>query len=204
MERIYYVTDSILRLVYINLLAILFSLAGLIIFGFFPSLVATCHLMRKWHMGESDLPVTKTFIKIYRRSFLKSNLIGLAYVLIGGLLYINLSIAEIVPNEFVQLSYYPIFTVLIVFLSCSLLAIPISLHYQVTFYSLIKHSFLLLFVRPLLTLMLLGSVAGYVLLLKLIPGLFLFIGISLFAWLILYYSLKIFHKVPLNIEAESL
>jgi uncharacterized membrane protein YesL len=204
MERIYYLADSILRLVYINILAIVFSLAGLIIFGFFPSLVATFYLMRKWLMGESDLPITKTFVKMYRQSFIRSNMLGLLFVSVSGLLYINLSIADIIPNDLIHLSYYPIFTVLLVFVSCSLLTIPISLHYQVTFRSLVKHSFLLLFVRPLLTVLLVGSVVVYILLLKVVPGLFLFIGISVFAWLVLFYSLKIFRSVSFSNKVESI
>ncbi|MFC4403048.1 YesL family protein [Gracilibacillus xinjiangensis] len=203
MERIYYVADSILRLVYINLLAIVFSFAGLVIFGFFPALVATFHLMRKWLMGESDLPITRTFIIMYKKSFIKSNLLGVLFVLIGSLLYINLSIAEVTPNDLVHLSYYPIYTILLIFLSCSLLIIPISLHYQVTFFSLLKHSFLLLFVRPFITALLLGSVVIFLLLLKSVPGLFLFTGISVFVCLVQFYSLKIFRSISFESEIDS-
>ncbi|SER67629.1 Uncharacterized membrane protein YesL [Gracilibacillus ureilyticus] len=195
MERIYYLADTILRVVYVNLLAIVFSFAGLVIFGFFPALVATFYLMRKWLLGESDLPIARTFLNIYKQYFIKSNLSGLIFVLTGSLLYINLSIAEVAPNELIQLSYYPILTVLMVFLTCSLLIIPISLQFSVTWISAVKHSFLLLFVNPFLTVLLAGSVIAFSFIFKIIPGLFLFTGISIFACLVQFFSLKIFRSM---------
>ncbi|WP_084028990.1 YesL family protein [Bacillus sp. J33] len=62
-----------MRLVYLNLLWIAFSLLGIVLFGFFPATAAMFSVVRKWIMGETDVRVFKEFWQTYRKEFWKAN-----------------------------------------------------------------------------------------------------------------------------------
>lgn len=70
---LYRTSEWIMRLVYLNLLWIAFSLLGIVLFGFFPATAAMFSVVRKWIMGETDVRVFKEFWQTYRKEFWKSN-----------------------------------------------------------------------------------------------------------------------------------
>ncbi|WP_163538635.1 YesL family protein [Gracilibacillus sp. YIM 98692] len=200
MERVYQLADWIMKIAYINLLAIFFSMVGLFVFGFFPAIAATFAVLRKWLIGYSDIPITKTFWCCYKKEFFKSNLIGFILVTVGSLLFINLSIAEIMGHKIIQYSYYPILAVWIIFLSACLYVFPVSLHYHVSIKQIFKNAFLLLFVQPKNTIIMIASIIILYFLLISIPGLIPLFGVSLFAWIVMYFSLHTFNKLEENMD----
>lgn len=202
MERMYYVAESIIRLVYVNILAILFSLSGVIIFGFFPAVMATFFIIRKWLIGYSDIHITKHFWQTFKREFLRSNVAGWLLTLLGLLLYINLSIAEVIGHSVIQLSYYPITIVFIIFLCLCLFVAPIYLHFQVSLAAAIKQAFLILFVHPLNTLFMIAVIVVLYTIMKIVPGFIPIFGISSYVFIIMWFSLRTFDRVN-SLEKEG-
>src|SRR5690625_2503870 len=87
-------SERIAKIVYINLLWIVFTLAGLIVFGIFPSTIALLVCFKKWlskNVDENDFPIFKTFFRIYKDEFLKSNRMGILFIIIGFILYIDIA-----------------------------------------------------------------------------------------------------------------
>src|SRR5690625_6051612 len=80
---------------YLNLLWVVFTVVGLIFFGFLPATAAMFAVVRKWIGGEADIPVLPTFWKSYRKEFVKINIIGYIVFIIGYLLTIELQILKI-------------------------------------------------------------------------------------------------------------
>src|SRR5699024_4921298 len=158
MMKIYHLTNFIMKAAYINILTFFFSVGGLIIFGFFPALTATFYIFRKWFMGYSDIPITKSYWSVYKKEFLKSNMIGYILFIIGAILYINLSIAEVIGVQMIHYTYYPILFVSIVFFSACLFVFPIYLHFNASILQIFKSSLLLLFIRPLNSICMIASV----------------------------------------------
>ncbi|MGP4038486.1 YesL family protein [Gracilibacillus sp. D59] len=197
MERVYYLAEFVLRVVYLNILVIVFSLLGLIFFGFFPAMTAAFYIVRKWLTGYSDIKITKHFYKVFKKEFFKSNGVGLLLTMIGLLLYINLTIADMINHSLVHLSYFPILTVFVLFLCLSLFVIPIYIHFRSSLLSVIKHAFLLLFVDPLNTLLLLITVSIFCMIMKTIPGFIPVCGLSGLALIVMHFSLKTFEKVTI-------
>lgn len=68
--------ENISKFFYLNILFILFTLAGLIVFGIGPSIKASYYLVNKWHDDE-ELEIFETFKKIYLKNFFRSNFIFL-------------------------------------------------------------------------------------------------------------------------------
>ncbi len=69
MGGFYRVSEWIMRFAYVNILWGLFTLAGLVLFGFMPATVAMFTVIRKWLMGETDIPVFKTFFASFKKRF---------------------------------------------------------------------------------------------------------------------------------------
>ncbi|WP_163536305.1 YesL family protein [Gracilibacillus sp. YIM 98692] len=75
-DRLNSMMDSFIFLAYINALWILFTLAGLIVFGFFPATTAMYAVFRKRVMGDESIKVFRLFWSTYRREFIKGNKLG--------------------------------------------------------------------------------------------------------------------------------
>jgi uncharacterized membrane protein YesL len=60
-----------MKLAYLNLLWIVFSVGGLIVFGSIPASVSLFTIVRKWLINkETDLPIFHTFFQNYKNEFL--------------------------------------------------------------------------------------------------------------------------------------
>ena len=88
-----------MKITYVNILWIFFSIAGLVVLGIVPSTVALYGVIRKWVMKETEVPVFKTFFNIYKTEFVKSNVLGILMGIIGYVLFFNLVyIIDILPH----------------------------------------------------------------------------------------------------------
>src|SRR5699024_9005025 len=86
---LYKLCEWIMRLAYVNILWIVFTAAGLIIFGFFPATGSMFTVIRKWIRKEYDIPVFRLFWSTYRSEFVRLNGIGFIFFVIGIVLYID-------------------------------------------------------------------------------------------------------------------
>lgn len=80
--------ENITKFFYLNILFILFTLAGLVIFGIGPSIKASYYLVNKW-LDEEEPEIFETFKKIYLKYFFKSNLIFLSLHFLMSLFVIS-------------------------------------------------------------------------------------------------------------------
>src|SRR5690348_5869169 len=87
--NLYKYCDWIMKFGYLNLLWVLFTLTGLVIFGFVPATISLFTITRAWIRGNTDIPIWSTFLKVYKSEFVKSNKVGLVYLLGGYVLYID-------------------------------------------------------------------------------------------------------------------
>lgn len=58
----------VMRLAYLNVLWILFSLAGLVVFGLMPATAAMFTVAREWAKGNTDAPVFSVFFGRLKRN----------------------------------------------------------------------------------------------------------------------------------------
>jgi uncharacterized membrane protein YesL len=101
-NAIYTFCDWLTRLAYINLLWILFTFRGFVIFGFFPATIAMLATLRQFLL-KNNPPVFQTFSQYYKKEYFNSNKLGLVIVMIGFLLYMNINFIQYTPN---QLSFF--------------------------------------------------------------------------------------------------
>lgn len=195
MGKLYTICEWIMKLAYINLLWIMFTVSGLILLGFMPATVALFTVVRKWFMKETEVPIWKTFFSVYKSEFIKSNSFGLVFVMAGIMLYVDYylilnldGIIRIVATSILLLiSCLYLITVLFFF--------PVYVHYELKFFDYFKYSFFLGVLNIHILMLAILGLAADMFLLFYIPGLLpFFSGVSI-AFILMSSSILIFERV---------
>lgn len=196
MGVVHYISNWIMRLAYVNVLWLIFSSAGLIIFGLFPATTAMFSVIRSWIIHDLDSPVFKTFWKSYKADFIQSNIIGYFMLMIGYLLYINfMYIQTMAGKPIITLFFVLFFTFCLTFGVILLYIFPILVHYQLKTIEAIKSAFLIGLLSPFYTLLMISGMAAAYLLISFIPGMIPFFSGSLIALFIMANAYRAIIKV---------
>lgn len=102
---VYTICDWIARLAYINLLWMLFTLTGFVVFGFFPATIAMLSTLRQFIRGNHP-PVFKTFWSYYKSEFLNSNKLGLVIVAVGFIMFVNIRFLHSTSQDMSSFLFY--------------------------------------------------------------------------------------------------
>ena len=194
-NRIYSATEWIAKFAYINLLWIGFSLVGLIVLGFFPATISLFAVIRKWIMGEGDIPIFRTFWTTYKSEFLRSNGLGLLVAVVSGLIVLDLVFMKNLGNGFTNAIQFPLYMFLFAVVMTMFYLFPVYVHYELKLIQMIKNSFFMMLINPLENLVMIAGIASLIFVVKFIPGLGFFFGGSLSAAIIMASGYLAFNKV---------
>ena len=194
-NRIYSATEWIAKFAYINLLWIGFSLVGLIVLGFFPATISLFAVIRKWIMGEGDIPIFRTFWTTYKSEFLRSNGLGLLVAVVSGLIVLDLVFMKNLGNGFTNAIQFPLYMFMFAVVMTMFYLFPVYVHYELKLIQMIKNSFFMMLINPLENLVMIAGIASLIFVVKFIPGLGFFFGGSLSAAIIMASGYLAFNKV---------
>jgi len=193
-DSIYSISNWILRFLYIHLLWMVFTVLGLVVFGVFPATVSLFAVMRKWLLGETDLPIFPTFLSTYRQEFLKSNLLGLLLTFGGAVLYADLLALQHTSITFLQYLYFPVLFIALLY-ACSILHFfTMYVHYELKGLHLIKNALLFTLAMPLAGFKMAGGLVLIIYLFITFPGSIIIFGASVPAFYMMWISLKAFSQ----------
>jgi uncharacterized membrane protein YesL len=187
---LYTLTEWITRFAYVNILWIGFSLLGLVVFGISPATVAMFTIIRKWIMGESDIPVFQTFWNSYKKEFLKSNGVGFVLAISVYIIFIDLNYLKL--DTIIQI---PLYLIIFAIIMTLFYIFPVYVHYNVTFLQLFKNAFFIMMVNPLSSIMMLIGFVALFFVMKFLPALVFFFGGSLSAGIIMSSCYLAFQKI---------
>ncbi|WP_309090389.1 YesL family protein [Domibacillus sp.] len=200
---VYRFCEWVTRLAYLNVLWIAFSLAGLLVLGFFPATAALFAVTRKWAMGETDIPVFRTFWRTYKELFWRSNRLGLTLTLPAVLFGANFMIFEqygapLPFMPFLLTSFFLLYSVVALFV------FPVYVHYNVPLKQAVKYSLLIGLLRPVHTVLMITSLIGMAYVMMQHITFVLFFSGSAFGFVLMWFAMKAFHKVAEKQEEASL
>lgn len=191
---LYKVADLFLKLIYINLMWIVFTLVGCIILGFFPATAAMFTVLKR--MREEDmLSIFKTFWHAFKTEFLKANGLGSILILAGLLLLINFKIVFFSELSGQFIISGGMFVFLLIFLVVCLYFFPVYVHLKVPFFQFFKTVLFVSFISPLTTLMMISVTAGILYLLLMYPGYIPILGASIIGTALIWVSNRAFLKI---------
>ncbi|WP_152658583.1 YesL family protein [Oceanobacillus sp. CFH 90083] len=185
----------ITRFAYLNILWILFAIAGLLFFGVMPATVAMFAIIRKWQRGEDEVRIFAAFWEIYRQEFWKANRIGMILFALGYLFSIQFQILGAQTALVYQMAQFSIvlaFALLAIFV---VYLFPVYVHFELKTKECLKWPLIVAIVHPILTVFLLACIglAGYFIF-HAFPAVLFFFGGSLSAYFITWGVSKTFSK----------
>jgi uncharacterized membrane protein YesL len=157
MGKLLGICQWITRLAYINLLWLLFMILGLFVLGAAPATVAMFTLIRKWIMGESDLPVFTTYWETYKKEFWKANSLGFILAGISIILYLDWRLISSLQGSLYPILMGCLIGVVFLFLVITLFIFPVYVQYEYKTLQYIKTAFLLGISYPLYTMVMISA-----------------------------------------------
>ncbi|MEH7379261.1 DUF624 domain-containing protein [Bacillus sp. JJ1533] len=188
MQGFYTLCEWVMRLAFLNILWVLFSLLGGIVFGIFPSTVAMFDISKKWLKGETGLPIFIHYWQTFKKCFIKGNTLGLLLTVIGIVLYVDF-------NLFINFDSMPfmilsVLAIIAILLYCLLLVyiFPIFVSYEVSILHCLKFATLIGVYKPISTFSIICAGILLYLLFSTFPPVFFFFGASITSYVIMWIS----------------
>lgn len=192
--------ETVMLLLYVNLLWVCFTLLGLIIFGFGPSTIAMFAVFRKWSMGESDVPVFKTFWGSFRSDFFKANALGVILLVLAYMLYVNLNFLELQGAWINVISRYILLMIAVIYVIMFIYIFPLYVHYENRFFSYFKKSILIAIYHPIRTIYAIAALLTLYYLFYVLPVFIFLIGPSLTSMVIMWIVYRTFQRIEYKQE----
>ncbi|UCZ55225.1 DUF624 domain-containing protein [Bacillus shivajii] len=193
---IFQAAETAYRFIALNILWLLFFLAGLGVFGFMPATLALFGVVREWIKGEKDLPLFKTYLKLFKAEFVRSNLLGAFFLIVFYIIYVNFSFVSYFYHESIHFYIYLIilgFATIAVMTFLNIFSVMAHFEYKKSV-QYFKVAIGLVFARPMITLVQLIWLVAYLLVAINFPKVFLAIGISVFAYVLMGVNYSVFKK----------
>jgi len=186
-ERWYQFCLFVLRLFYVNLLWILFTLLGFVLFGIGPATVSMLAVQRQLIRGNEEVKIFLVFMENFKNHFKEASFLGIAYIFVGIVLATNIIGIQ---NFFAR-----VFFMLVSFFYLISLAYigPIFVHFDIKgFRSKIKASLILGFSYLQYTLVMFLALAVAYVGILLHYGLLTFFGASIGGYIVMRFANTVF------------
>lgn len=189
---IYTILEWITRFAYANLLWIVFTLAGGIIFGLFPATIALFAVCRDWARGDTDKPLFASFWQFYKQDFLKSNLLGLFVAAVAVIVAVDILYIQSISDEALNWTIVPLFAFMLLFLLFLFYLFPTFVHFDISVWQVIKNSFLIMLVNPFKSFLILACLVPLFFILQAVPAVAFIFGAVIYAFTTMWFSLLAF------------
>ncbi len=197
-SRPYRACEWICRMVYLNMLWLMATILGLILFGVFPATVAMLTVMRKWLLQEINTPIFSTFAATYKKEFLRSNGLGLMMAAAGFIIYLNFSIIGAIGGAISFVLLAGLISTAILYVIALLFVFPTYVHYELKLTDYIKAALVLGIRNPLVLMALILSLILLYFLFNLVPGLMPFFIGSATGLILMWFGSRSFKEFKPN------
>ncbi|NQD66890.1 YesL family protein [Bacillus haikouensis] len=193
-DRFNTIVYGMLKLAYLNLLWILFTFTGLVMFGLFPATIAMFAIVRKWLHREDEVPVFHTFWAVYKKEFIQSNGYSLLFIGIGYILYYDFTFISLNSGRLTFL--VPVLVLILIgYIITLLFFFPVYVHFDLPFFKTLKQTLLIALTSPFEAIQILVASSLLYGAASLLPGIIpLFTG-SVLSLAVMWISLRAFEKV---------
>lgn len=171
--KVYIITDWFVKLVFINIIWLLFNiptiitsvnfliarsngeltlalvlLATTIILFFYPATMAMFGVVRALIMKQAHIRTFRTFYQTYKENYLRSMLGGIVFVLIGTVCFFYYLFFDLQAEPIIKYVYYA----LVLFITMSNLHyFSSNVHFEAPFIASVKNAFLLTIKNPIIS-----------------------------------------------------
>ncbi|WP_101846274.1 YesL family protein [Halobacillus sp. Marseille-P3879] len=188
----------------LNLLWIVCTLLGGVVFGIAPSTIALYTVSRKAARGQTDFPLAKTFFKTFKKEFLRANGLAVILLFIGVVCFYDLHFFRQMEGGLYDFMSTVALVCCLTFLIVMAYIFPVYVHYDLKVLQTIKQALLIGFLKPSnLLLMIITTVSMYYFFIS-FPGFIPIFGFTIFAHLNMWMALKCFENIEeVKVAAEA-
>lgn len=195
--------EWIMRLAYLHVLWLLFTVVGGVILGVAPATAGMFAVLRQWLLGREEVPVFRTYWQSYRREFWGANLLGWLLFTVAAVLVVDLWVLRLIDG-FVGLALNLFFlSLLLLFAIVALYIFPVFVHYRMGMLQYIKCALGVGMSYLPMTLLMCAAIVLIGCLYAALPGLIPVFGFSLNAVVVMKLSLLVFSKVEERIAKQG-
>ena len=199
MTGIYKVMVWITNLAYLQILWILFSLLGLVVFGVFPATVSVFYIIRRWLRRDGDVPIFQSFWQTYKKEFVRINILGIILSIIGIILYFDMKFFEF-DGAISGIGLIIILFAIYMYIGTLIFFFPVYVQFNFKLLDYIKYSFLYSVSSPWITILIMLATTAVLFIFYKIPGLSFFFFISLIGFLWMWGAYSVFERKRRNSE----
>lgn len=185
---LYSVTDWMVKLGYLNVLWMSFTVMGLGVFGLFPATFSVYAITRKWLNGETEINLFQNFKHHYFKEFTKTSSIGLIFTLLISIFTVNIVFYTGFQHDISKILMSLFGLLLMIIIILILLLLPLFASVELKLFNYFRSTVYMMIIHPFQTLVLLIFTTLYLLILFTLPFLIPFFSISVFAvvstWLV--------------------
>jgi len=168
-EKFHEVFLWILRITYLNLLWLGFTILGLGIFGLFPATGALFSIVSQWFKREPVEKIFKTFRSIYRKEFFPLNKFGILFILAGYILFYDFLLIQM-NGDRLKFLYPVILIVGAIYIITLLYFFPTYIRFDLKFFQYFKQSFLIAASSVLETMIIITALLLLSIIIRFLPG----------------------------------
>lgn len=203
MREFYRICEWVTKLVYINVLWILFSTAGLLVFGFMPASIAMFTVIRRWIHGNHETAVFTEFYNTFKKEFFKGNAFGLIILIVGLNVYLYVHFLPVIAAPLNSLLLIFIFLLGLIYLMFVIYIVPVYVHYDLPFVQYFKYTIYVGMTNVNITFLLAAGVGLLCYFFIRVPGFIPFFSMSAIGFYIMWLADKGFENVLLKYEKYS-
>ncbi|MEH7546704.1 MULTISPECIES: YesL family protein [Bacillaceae] len=195
MGGLFTVSDWIWKLALVNILWIFFTLTGFIVLGIIPATVALFTVVRKWHMKETDIPISRIFFNTYKKEFLRANLVGLLIGAIGFFLFIDYRLVMAIGGTVQSILSILLLILIGLFLITLLYLFPVYVHFELKFFQYFKYAFYIGTLNIHITILMVAVLLLLSFPLSFFPGFIPFFSVSLMSIVMMFGATMAFKRI---------
>ncbi|MGP4039595.1 YesL family protein [Gracilibacillus sp. D59] len=195
MSGFYRLSEWVMRMAILNLLWLLFTLIGGVIFGFGPSTAAMFAIVRKWILGHDDIPVFKTFWHLFKEEFVRANILSSILIVVGYILFLDLRFFLMQDGFIFRILSFVIILLSFIYVITAMYVFPVFVHYNLKLAQYLGNACLIAIATPFVTILMIMSLVSVYLLLVYVPGLIPFFGGSCISFCLMWLAYLSIRKV---------
>lgn len=193
----------VIRLVYLNLLWIGFTIIGLVVFGIMPATVSLFAILRQWIQGKEIVAVFPTFRQYFQKEFLRANLCGLIFLVAAIILRMDIILLKAFPSFPFQLLLGITLSLGVLYAIILLYFFPVYVHFEVPLWHYFKYALIIGITQlPITIMMILGSVVVFCMY-WFFSGLIPLLCVSLFCLNLMWFGYRAFQNIEYEQQNEE-
>lgn len=202
-NKFYDFCDEITKMCFLNLLWILFTIAGGVIFGIFPATAAVFAIYRQRLKSPDSFAYFKKFKGYFKAFFIQTNAIATLFYISGALLFFEYSVVLSGVNV-PQVAKLLLEGVAILWILLLIFFFPVFVHFDIKGHKLLLQPFLIMLFSPLEVLGIVVVLLLSYLLFHVVPGLLPLFYMSFPTSVIMQIMYRRFLRLPIaNDESQA-